>query len=203
MTRMTRRIAGASAFAFLFVASIAAAQQPDAVRVRGTIESVNGQMLTVKTREGQTYNIKVADNGPVRNVVKASLSDIKPGSYLATTAMPQPDGSQKAVAILVFPPGPHPGDVFAGWDFMPKSTMTNATVDTSVASVEGQKLVVKYKDGEKTILVPSNAEITTYAPGTIADAKPGKKIFIFAAKKLPDGTLEAPNVAVGDYGVWR
>jgi len=203
MTMMTRRTLGASALALLVAASTATAQAPGVVRVRGTIEKVDGQMLTVKAKDGSAMTIKVADNGPVRNIVKASLADIQAGSYLAITAMPQPDGSQKAVAILIFPAGPKPPDGFSNWDFMPGSTMTNATVDNQVASVDGQKLVVKYKDGEKTIIVPPNAEITTFKAATMADVKPGQKIFIFAAKKLPDGGLEAPNIAFGDYGVWR
>ena len=118
--------------------------------------------------------------------------------------MPQPDGSQKAVAILIFPePARAPATAFQLWDFMPNSTMTNATVDNTVTSVDGQKLVVKYKDGEKTVVVPPNAEIATFKAATMADVKPGEKIFIAAAKKLPDGGLEAPNIAFGDYGVWR
>ena len=207
MTKMTRRMLGAAAVGVLFATSIALAQAPapptPPVRIRGTIEKVDGQMLTIKAKDGATMMVKVADNGPVRNIVKASLADIKAGSYLAITAMPQPDGSQKAVAILIFPAGPKPPDGFSNWDFMPGSTMTNATVDNQVTSVDGQKLVVKYKDGEKTIVVPPNAEITTFKAATMADVKPGQKIFIFAAKKMPDGGLEAPNISVGDYGVWR
>jgi outer membrane lipoprotein SlyB len=209
MTTMTRRMVGAAAVGVLFATSVALAQAPapapptPPVRIRGTIEKVDGQMLTVKAKDGASMMVKVADNGPVRNIVKASLADIQAGSYLAITAMPQPDGSQKAVAILIFPAGPKPPDGFSNWDFMPGSTMTNATVDNTVASVDGQKLVVKYKDGEKTIVVPPNAEITTFKAATMADVKPGEKIFIFAAKKLPDGGLEAPNIAFGDYGVWR
>jgi outer membrane lipoprotein SlyB len=207
MTTMARRMVGAAAVGVLFTTSVALAQAPapqtPPVRIRGTIEKVDGQMLNIKAKDGATMMVKVADNGPVRNIVKASLADIQAGSYLAITAMPQPDGSQKAVAILIFPAGPKPPDGFSNWDFMPGSTMTNATVDNTVTSVDGQKLVVKYKDGEKTVVVPPNAEITTFQAATMADVKPGEKIFIFAAKKLPDGGLEAPNIAVGDYGVWR
>jgi len=200
---------GAAAVGVLFATSVALAQAPapapqtPPVRIRGTIEKVDGQMLTVTAKDGATMMVKVADNGPVRNIVKASLADIQAGSYLAITAMPQPDGSQKAVAILVFPAGPKPPDGFSKWDFMPDSTMTNATVDNTVASVDGQKLLVKYKDGEKTIIVPLSAELTTFKAATMADVKPGEKIFVFAAKRLPDGGLEAPNISVGDYGVWR
>jgi len=209
---VTRRILGAGTVALLFAVSAAAAQAqqmappgspPPVVRVRGTIEKVDGRMMTIKMQNGTSLMVKVADNGPVRRIVKSSLSDIRAGSYLAITAMPQPDGSQKAVAILVFPEGPKPPDGFSEWDFKPGSTMTNATVDTTAAAVDGQKLTVKYKDGEKTIIVPTDAEITTFKPSSMAEVKAGDKIMIFAAKRQPDGNYEAPNIAVGDYGVWR
>lgn len=202
MTTLTRRMLGASALAFIFAASVAVAQTPQVVRVRATIESIDGQMLTVKGRDGAAMKVKLADNAPVNQVVKASLSDIKEGSYLAITATPQPDGSQKAVAILIFPPAVHPPEGFSNWD-LPNSTMTNATVANEVTGTDGTTLTVKYKDGEKRIIVTSSTEIITYKKAAVADLKPGQKIFIFAAKKLDDGTLEAPNVAFGDYGVWR
>jgi hypothetical protein len=201
---MTRRIAGASAFALLFAASFAAAQTPDMVRVRGTIESVDGQMVTAKSRDGAELKIHLADNAPVNEVVKESLSDIKPNSYVAVTAMPQPDGSQKATAVIIFPEAMRGlGDGHRPWDFVPNSTMTNATVDTSVAGVDGEKLTVKYKDGDKTVLITPTTEIATYAKKSLADLKPGQKIFIAATKKNPDGTLEAANISFGDYAVWR
>jgi len=202
MTLMTRRTVGASAFALLFAASFAAAQAPQVVRVRATIDSIDGQMLTVKGRDGAMMKVKLADNAPVNEVVKAPLSDIKEGSYLAITATPQPDGSQKAIAILIFPQGVHPPEGFSNWD-LPNSTMTNATVANEVSGTDGQTLTVKYKDGEKKIIVPPSTEIVTFRKATMAALKPGQKIFVFAAKKLDDGTLEAPNVAFGDYGVWR
>jgi hypothetical protein len=201
---MTRRMAGASVFALLFAATFAAAQTPDVVRVRATIESVDGQMVTAKSRDGVEMKIHLADNAPVNEVVKVPLSDIKQNSFVAITAMPQPDGSQKATAIVIFPEAMRGvGEGHRPWDFVPNSTMTNATVDNTVASVDGEKLVVKYKDGDKTIIVPPTAEIATYAKKSVADLKPGKKIFIAAAKKNPDGTLEAANISFGDYAVWR
>jgi hypothetical protein len=175
---------------------------PPTVRVRATIASIDGSVLTVKGRDGDEMKLKLADNGPVNEIVKAPVSDIKEGSYLAITASPQPDGSQKAMAILIFPPNVHPAEGFSTWD-LPNTTMTNATVANQVAAADGQTLTVKYKDGEKKIIVPPNAEIITYKKASVTDLKPGQKIFIFAAKKLPDGTLEAPNVSFGDYGVWR
>jgi hypothetical protein len=209
------KILGAGVAALLFAASPqpqdvsfaqamqqAAPQAPPTVRVRGTIASIDGSTLTVKARDGAEMKVKLADNAPVNEVVKAPLSDIKDGSYLAITAAPQPDGSQKAMAILIFPPNVHPAEGFSNWD-LPNSTMTNATVANQVAGVDGQTLTVTYKDGEKKIVVPPSAEIVTYKKAAMADLKPGQKIFVFAAKKLPDSMLEAPNVSFGDYGVWR
>jgi hypothetical protein len=202
---MTRHgILGACAFAVLFMASVAVAQAPEMVRVRAIIESVDGQMVTAKSRDGVEMKIHLADNAPVNEVVKVPLSDIKPNSFVAVTAMPQPDGSQKATAVIIFPEAMRGvGEGHRPWDFVPNSTMTNATVDNSVTSVDGEKLVVKYKDGDKTIIVPPTAEIATYAKRSLADLKPGEKIFIAAAKKSPDGTLEAANISFGDYAVWR
>lgn len=203
MTKISRRMVGASALALLCAAPFAAAQAPNVVRVRGTIESVNGSVLDVKDRTGAAMKIQVAANAPVNEVVKASLSDIKEGSYIAVTAMPQPDGSQKAVAISIFPPGVHPPEGFRPWDFAPNSTMTNATVANLVTGVDGETLAVKYKDGEKKVIAPPDTVIVTSKKASLADLKSGQKIMVFAAKKLPDGTLEAPGISFGDYGVWR
>jgi hypothetical protein len=186
----------------IFAASIAAAQQPGTVRVRGTIESVDGPMLTVKTREAAMMKVKLADNAPVRAVIRASPTDVKQGSFIGVTVMPQVDGNQKAVEIHIFPEAMRgTGEGHRPWDLMPNSTMTNATVGNEVASVEGPKLVLKYKDGEKTIVVPPNVTVVTFVPATTADLKPGEKIFVAAATKEPDGTLDAPNVTVGRDGV--
>jgi hypothetical protein len=204
MTMMTRGALGASAAALLFAASFAAAQAPQMVRVRATLEDVSAPMLTAKSRDGAEMKIKLADNAPVNEVVKASLADIKADSYIAVTAMPQPDGSQKAVAILIFPEAMRGvGEGHRPWDLEPNSTMTNATVADQVAGTDGQTVTVKYKDGDKKILVTPATIIVTYKKASASDLKAGQKIFVAAAKKLDDGTLEAPNVAYGDVGVWR
>lgn len=204
MIKTSCKLIGASAFALLFAASFAAAQAPQMVRVRATIESVDGQNITAKSRDGAEMKIHLVDNAPVNEVVKVPLSDIKPNSYIAITAMPQPDGTQKATAIIIFPEAMRGvGDGHRPWDYVPNSTMTNGAVDSSVASVDGKKLVVKYKDGEQTVIVTPDTVIATYAKKSLADLKPGEKIFIAATKKGPDGTLEAPNVSFGDYAVWR
>jgi hypothetical protein len=204
MPKLSLIFMGASTCAALLAASFAAAQAPGIVRVRATIESVDGQTIMAKSRDGAPMKIHLADNAPVNEVVKVPLSDIKPNSYIAITAMPQPDGSQKATAIIIFPEAMRGvGDGHRPWDYVPNSTMTNGTVDTSVASVNGEKLVVKYKDGEKTVFITPETLIATYVKKSLADLKAGEKIFIAATKKAPDGTLDAPNVSFGDYAVWR
>jgi hypothetical protein len=199
------RIAGIRttlALAATLAATVALAQAPEMVRVRGTIDGVDGQTLTVKSRDGAMMKVKLADNAPIRAVVKASLADIKPGSFVGITAMPQPDGTQKAVEIHIFPEAMRgTGEGHRPWDLMPNSTMTNATVDSEVAVTDGQKLVLKYKDGDKTFIVPSNVVVVTYAPASMADVKAGEKVFVAAAAKQPDGSLTAPNLTVSRGGV--
>jgi hypothetical protein len=193
-------VSAAVASVALVIATAASAQAPQ-VRVRGTIESVSGQMLTVKTRDGADVKIKLADNAPVRTVTKASLGDIKPNSFVGITAMPQPDGTQKAVEIHIFPEAMRgTGEGHRPWDLMPNSTMTNATVDTQVVVSDGQKLVLKYKDGDKTFMVPSNVVVVSFAPASASDLKPGAAIFAGGTKES-DGTIDAPNITVGTNGV--
>jgi hypothetical protein len=188
--------------AFAFAATAALAQAPDMVRVRGTIQSVDGSMLDVKARDGADMKIKLADNAQVRTVVGKTIADVKQGLFVGITAMPQPDGTQKAVEIHIFPEAARgTGEGHRPWDLMPGSTMTNANVDSEVAVTDGKKLVLKYKDGDKTFIVPDNVKVVMFAPGATADIKPGAKIFIVGAKKLPDGTLEAPAITVGTNGV--
>ena len=211
------KVLGASAVALLFAVSlqpqqVALAQgmmqqtqaAPPPVRVRATIEKIDGAMLTAKARDGAEMKVKLADNAPVNEIVKASLADVKTGAYVAVTGMPQPDGSQKALAVYIFPEAQRGlAEGHRPWDFAANSTMTNATVDSQVKGVDGQTLTVKYKDGEQKVLVTPATEIMASAKKSVSDLKPGQKIFVIAAKKLPDGTLEAPNLAFGDYGVWR
>jgi hypothetical protein len=189
--------------AFVIVATAALAQAPaDTVRVRGTVQSVDGSMLTVKSRDGADLKIKLADNAVIRTVTGKTVADVKQGLFVGITAMPLPDGTQKAVEIHIFPEAARgTGEGHRPWDLMPGSTMTNANVDSEVAISDGKKLVLKYKDGDKTFIVPDDIKVVMFAPGTAADVKPGAKIFIVAAKKLPDGTLEAPGATVSAGGV--
>jgi uncharacterized protein DUF5666 len=211
------KVLGASAVALLCAASMQPQQAAVAqgmmqqtqaasppVRVRATIEKVDGTMLTVKARDGAEMKVKLADNAPANEIVRASLADVKIGAYVAVTGMPQPDGSQKALAIFIFPEAQRGlAEGYRPWDFAPNSTMTNATIDNQIKGVDGQTLTVKYKGGEQKVLVTPATEITAATKKSAADLKPGQKILVFAAKKLPDGTLEAPNISFGDYGVWR
>ena len=172
------------------------------VRVRGEITAVDGQTLVVKSRDGAELKIRLADNVNVSGIVKTQLTDIKPGSYIGVSAMPQPDGSQRALHVHIFPePMRGVAEGHFPWDVRPNSTMTNATVAETVAGVDGQTITVKYKDGEKKVIVPPEAPIVTYVPGDRADLKPGVKIFIVAAQKQPDGTLSAARVSVGRDGL--
>jgi hypothetical protein len=200
MREITRWAIGVTAMGLAIVATSAFAQER--VRVRGTIEQVAGNVLSVKTREGQEVKIKLADNARVLGLDKASIDDVKKGSYIGVSAMPQTDGSQKALHVHIFPEGMRGvGEGFGPWDVRPNSTMTNATVDTVVTGTDGRTLTVKYKDGEKKIIVPPDVPIVKYVPGNMDELKPGSKIMIFAAIKQPDGTLETPNIAVGLGGL--
>ena len=202
MNQVTRRVFGVAGFALLLATSASFAQQPPPVRVRGTVEAVDGAVLTVKSRDGQTIKVKMADNAAVRGIIKATLADIKDNSFIGVTGMPQSDGSQKAVEVHIFPePMRGTGEGHRPWDLMPNSTMTNATVAQSVKGVSGNEITLKYKEGEKKIVVVPETVIVTYVPGDKSELKPGAKIFIGAANKKDDGTLEASAVSVGRDGI--
>jgi hypothetical protein len=191
---------GATGLALLLSIGTASAQQP--LRVRGTIEKVDGNNLTVKTREGGDITVKLAANATVTGVAKAVLSDVKQNSFIGITAMPQPDGTQKAIEVHIFPEARRgAGEGYRPWDLVPNSTMTNANVEQLVTSVDGPMLTMKYKDGEKKIFVPNNAVIVEFVNGDKADLKPGAKIFIGAGTKQPDGSIETAGINVGKDGL--
>ena len=186
--------------AFCLAGSAVAQDKP--VRVRGEIVALDGSTMTVKSRDGKDLKIKLADNVGVAGIVPMNIGDIKPNSYIGVSAMPQPDGSQRALHVHIFPEAMRGvAEGFGPWDVRPQSTMTNATVAETVAGVDGQTITVKYKDGEKKIVVPKEAPIVTYVPGSMADLKPGAKIFIVAAIPQSDGTFTAARVNVGKDGL--
>jgi hypothetical protein len=191
---------GAAGLALLAAVGSASAQAP--ARVRGTIEKVDGNTLQVKTREGQTVTVKLTDNGQVNGVAKAALADIHQNSFIGITAMPQPDGTQKALEVHIFPEARRgAGEGHRPWDLVPQSTMTNANVEVLVTGVEGPMLTMKYKDGEKKIMVPSSVPIVLFVNGSKDDLKPGAKIFVAAGTKLPDGSIETNGINVGKDGL--
>ncbi len=168
MTTMKMTLAGV-----LLAASctIASAQQAQTQRVMGTIEAVNGQTLTVRSRDGET-KVTVTDNVTVFGVAKATLADLKPGSFVGVGAMPQPDGSQKAIRVMIFAESQRgTGEGHRPW-VQPGSTMTNATIETTVGSVDGQTLMVKYKDGEKKIIVPRVSTFSNMSSAIKASSSP-------------------------------
>jgi hypothetical protein len=196
------RALAASLTIILALGSLAWAQQAPTVRIRGTIESVDGAVLTIKSREGTDMKVRMTDNVAVFGVVKTALSEIKEGSYIGVTAMPEPDGTQKAVAVHIFPENQRgAAEGFRPWDQRPGSTMTNATVAQTVKGTDGQNILVKYKDGEKKVLVPPETPIVTFVAGDKSELKPGAKVIIFSATKKEDGTLEATRVNVGRDGI--
>ena len=179
---MKKRILGtAFILAAILTAAPALSQTPPA-RVRGTIEKIDGSDLTIKARDGSSVNVKLADNPRITAMVKASLDDIKTGTFIGVTAMPQPDGSQKAIGLHIFMDNQR-GVVparFSPWDREPGSTMTNADVKSTVASVDGQTLMVKYSDGEKKIIVPPNTPVVKFVPGNAGDLKVGAQVAVLA-----------------------
>jgi Domain of unknown function (DUF5666) len=195
-------LAGALVLGSASLESAVRAQQPQTVRIRGTIEAVDGPVLSVKSRDGTDMKVSVTDNVAVTGVTKIAKSDIKPGSYIGVSGMPQPDGTQKALAIHVFPEAMRgTGEGFRPWDLRPNSTMTNATVDQKVEANDGDTIVVKYKDGEKKVTVTPDTPIVTFVPGDKSELKAGAKIIIFGAVKKEDGSFEANRVNVGRDGI--
>ena len=188
--------------AFAVLGTVALAQQAPTVRIRGTIEAVDGPLLAIKTREGNDVKVKMTDNVAVFAVVKTELSQIKEGSYIGVTAMPEPDGVQKAIAVHIFPENQRgAAEGFRPWDLRPNSTMTNATVTETVKGTDGQNILVKYKDGEKRVVVPPDTPIVTFVASDKSEVKSGAKIIIFGAAKKEDGSLEAARVNVGRDGL--
>jgi hypothetical protein len=182
------------------LASAAQAQNVPPARIRGTIDRVDKQMLHVKTRTGDTIDVTLRPNTSVTVIAPSRITDIAPGSYIGTAAMPQPDGSLKAMEIQVFPPSMRGvGEGHRPYDLQPQSTMTNGTVG-DVVGTEGRTLTLRYQGGEQKVVVPANAPIITYEPGNLAMLVAGAHVII-TTDKAADGTLTATRVAVGKDGL--
>ncbi|AMA56005.1 hypothetical protein [Bradyrhizobium sp. CCGE-LA001] len=178
-----------------------AQRAPVPTRVRGTIESVTGDTMQVKSRTGEDVKLHIATDVNVSGITKISLADIKPGSFIGATTVPGPDGGQNAVEVHVFPESMRgTGEGSRPWDLKPNSSMTNATVAESVVGNDGHTLLVKYKDGEKKVFVADNTPVVTFVPSDKSELKPGAKVIAFI-KQLPDGSFEANRISVGRDGL--
>ena len=195
-----QRMLAAATFATICFASPASAQET--LRIRGTVESVDGATYVVKNRDGAEVKLTVTDPQLYVAIVKSTMADIKPGQFVGATGMTQPDGSQKAIEVHIFPESMRgTGEGHYDWDLRPNTKMTNANVEQTVAGVDGPVLTAKYKDGEKKIMVTPETQVVTYEIGNKADLKPGIKIFVGAAKKGADGTWQTPRVTYGKDGL--
>jgi hypothetical protein len=197
--RLTLVVGGALGFAALL--GTAGAQAAEDVRVRGTIMSLDGSTLTVRTREGPVSALALQPGWKVTGLAKASVEDIKPGDFVGVASLPMA-GGDGAVEVLVFPPAlKGSGEGSYPWDLKPESTMTNATVMNTVKDVDGRTLTLSYKGGqEKKISVADGIPIVTFGPATEADLKPGATVFV-PAERRDDGALVAGFVVVGTNGV--
>jgi Domain of unknown function (DUF5666) len=170
----------------------------DTVRVRGTIERVDGDTYVVKARDGNTLRLKLAPNAGVAASIKSALADIKLGAFIGIAALPQPDGTLRALEAHIFHESMRgTGEGHRPWDLLPQSTMTNATVHDVVQAVDAHSVTLKYKEGEQRIVIPAGTVVVTYLPGDVAELKAGAVIFVPAANRLADGTLQAQRVMVG------
>jgi hypothetical protein len=178
-----------------------AQQPPSPSRVRGTIEAVDGQVLTVRSRAGEEVKLRMTEDIRVVGIAKIALSDIKVGSFIGTTTVPGPDGGANAIEVHVFPEDMRgTGEGSRPFDLRPNSTMTNATVAETVVGNEGHMLTIKYKDGEKKVAVTPDTPVVTYVPAAKSDLQAGAKV-IAVMKKLPDGSFETNRVSVGRDGL--
>ena len=187
--------------AILSITATAALAQAPSARIRGTVEKLEGNVAIVKNDKGQSFTLKLTPDYAVTAVVKATMSDIKPGLFIGAGARPMPDGTLAAVQVMIFPEAQRgTGEGHRDWSAMPQTTMTNATVAESVSAVSGPVLTLKYKDGEKKLIIGSDANIITTVPADKADLKVGAEL-VTTATKGPDGSLTTARVTVGKNGV--
>jgi hypothetical protein len=195
MHKTMRCLLGAAGLGFLLAGTVVAQEM---VRVRGTIERVEGGTYIVKARDGTRVKLTLAPNAGVAASVKSALSDIKAGAFIGVAALPQVDGTLRALEVHIFHESMRgTGEGHRPWDLLPKSTMTNATVHDIVTAVDAHVVTLRYKDGEQRVVIPPGTVIVTYLPGSVSELKAGAAIFVPAASRQADGTLQAQRVMVG------
>jgi hypothetical protein len=194
------RTLAALCFASIGLALPASAQE--IVRIRGTVEKIDGPVYVIKSRDGTELKLTLTDNPLYVAIAPSTMADIKPGMFVGSAGMMQPDGTQKAIEVHIFPESMRgTGEGHYDWDLKPGTKMTNANIEQTVAGVDGPVLSVKYKDGEKKVLVTPETAVVTYVVGDKNDLKPGTKIFVGAGKKQADGTVQTPRVTYGKDGL--
>lgn len=200
MVGKSLRALATTSFALVCLALPASAQ--DTVRIRGTVERIDGPVFVVKNRDGSEVKLVTTEDKPLFvAIVPATMKDIKQGMYVGSAGVMQEDGTQKAIEVHIFPESMRgTGDGHYDWDLLPKSKMTNGNVEQAVTGVDGPVLHVKYKDGEKKLVVTPQTVVVTYEFGKREEVQPGTKIFVSAAKKQPDGTLLTPRITYGRNG---
>lgn len=199
MSAIGRCLFAAATFVSISVALPASAQET--VRIRGTVERIDGPVYVVKNRDGSELKLTLTESPLFVAIVPSKMTDIKQGMFVGSAGMMQDNGVQKAIEVHIFPESMRgTGEGHYDWDLLPKSKMTNANVEQAVTGVDGQTLSVKYKDGEKKLLVTPETVVVTYEMGKKEEVQPGTKIFVAAAKKQPDGTVQAPRITYGRNG---
>src|SRR5882762_10988126 len=199
MSGIAQRVLAAASF--VSVAMVLPASAQDAVRIRGTVERIEGPVYVVKNRDGAELKLTLTDNPLFVVIIPSKMTDIKQGMFVGSAGMMQADGVQKAIEVHIFPESMRgTGEGHYDWDLLPKSKMTNANVEQAVTCVDGPVLSVKYKDGEKKLVVTPQTVVVTYEMGKREDIQPGTRIFVSAAKKQPDGTLQTPRITYGRNG---
>ncbi len=184
-------------FGAIALASAAADAQQN-VRLRGTITAIDGNMLSLKSRDGKDLTVHLTDNLSVTVSKSVAITDIKPGDYVGSAAMKRADGTLVALEVHYLPPAVPQGHI--PWDLQPGSTMTNANVTAMVPAAGGRELTLSYKDGAQKILVPDGVPIVRAVPGSRADLKPGETIFA-VAPMAPDGKITVARIQVSKDGV--